>query len=40
MALGFNNAQLRFLWVMRISLAVKALGIVALIALLHYVGVF
>ena len=37
--LPFNRAQLRFLWVMRLSLAAKVLGLLALIAILAYVGV-
>jgi hypothetical protein len=37
--LGFNKAQIRFLWVMRISLAAKLLGLVGLFALLVYLGV-
>jgi hypothetical protein len=39
MSLPLNSAQLRFLWAMRISMAAKAIGLVALIALLAYVGV-
>jgi hypothetical protein len=37
--LGFNKAQIRFLWVRRISLAAKLLGLVGLIALFAYLGV-
>ena len=36
--LRFNRAQKNFLWVMRISLAAKILGLVGLIAILAYLG--
>ena len=35
----FNEAQQRFLMVMRISVAVKAAGIVGLVVTLRYLGV-